>query len=117
MKIRLTDSDGKLFAEVQTWNKANEATRAIFKRKNWSDIYYFIEFDSQQEAYGSIDIEPYSFHARHQREIFTKHLKTFWTNCKNIDIMKKPYYGITAEDQLFFKYLLTELPEETTEIN
>lgn len=117
MKIRLTDSEGKLFSEVTTWTEANAAARAIFKRQNWSDIYYFIEFDSQQETHGSIDLEPQTFHTRHQREIFTKHLKTFWTNCSNVDIIKKPWYGITAEDQEFFKYLLTELPTETTMIN
>ena len=117
MEIRITDSQGNLFAAVNNWNDANAAARAVFKRNNWSDLYYFIEFDSKQETHGSIDLDPQSFHTRHQREIFTKHLKTFWTNCSNVDIKAKPWYGITAEDQEFFKYLLTELPTETTVIN
>lgn len=117
MEIRLTDSNGRLFAQVATWEDANAAIRAVFKRQRWSDIHYFIEFDSKQEAYGSIDIEPRSFHTHHQREIFTKHLKTVWGNLANLNPQKSKIYGVSAEDKRFFRYLLTELPEHTTPIN
>jgi hypothetical protein len=116
MEIRLTDSRGNLFAQVTTWEDANAAARAVFKRQTWSDIYYFIEFNSKQETHGSIDIEPHSFHTRHQREIFTKHLKTFWGNLANLDPQKAKIYGVNEEDKRFFKYLLTELPTHTTPI-
>ena len=106
MKIRLTSSSGSLFAEVQTWHEANIAAKSIFKRQYWSDLYYFIEFDDNQEAYGSIDLEPASFHRPHQRELFTRHLKTFWGNCAKV---KQPSSLISKEDVKYFKFLLTKL--------
>jgi hypothetical protein len=112
MKIRLTTDTGALFAEVTTWSEANTAARAVFKRNNWSDLYYFIEFDTKQETSGSIDLEPYSFHARQQREIFTTHLKTFWSNIKALERNKAKIYGISEDDQKFCAYLLTELPND-----
>ncbi len=107
MKIRLTDSKGSLFAEVQNWDDANVAAKSIFKRNYWSDLYYFIEFDDNQETYGSIDLEPKSFHRPHQNNLFTTHLHTFWSNCSKV---KLPHFQITSEDVAYFKFLLTKLP-------
>jgi len=105
MTIRLTDSNGNLFAQVQNWNNANLAAKSIFKRQYWSDLYYFIEFDDKHEAYGSIDLEPESFHKPHQKELFTWHLKTFWGNCSKA----KPQTGLSADDITYFKFLLTKI--------
>jgi hypothetical protein len=108
MIIRLTDSRGSLFAQVASFEAANLAARAIWKRDKWSDIHYFIEFDDLQETHGSIDIEPHDFFARNQRQIITWHLKTFWGN-----IVKHGAnlpYSISSEDISFFKFLLTKLP-------
>jgi len=105
MKIRLTTSTGSLFAEVETMEAANIAAKSIFKRNKWSDLYYFIEFDDNQEAYGSIDLEPASFHREHQNNLFTWHLKTFWSNCvKNVG-----KFGISEEDKNYFNFLLKKL--------
>lgn len=102
MKIRLTTDTGSLFAEVQSWAEANLAAKSIFKRNYWSDLYYFILFDDEQEAYGSIDLEPESFHKPHQNEIFTWHLKTFWSNSSKSERLSK-------DDRNYFTYLLTHL--------
>jgi hypothetical protein len=106
MKIRLTDSNGSLFAEVCTWSDANVAAKSVFKRQKWSDLYYFIEFDDNQEAYGSIDLEPCEFHRPHQNELFTWHLKTFWGNCAKV---KQPSPLISKDDIKYFQFLLTKL--------
>lgn len=106
MKIRLTDSNGNLFAEVSTWEAANIAAKSVFKRQKWSDLYYFIEFDDNQESYGSIDLEPSEFHRPHQSELFTWHLKTFWSNCAKV---KQPSTLISSEDIKYFQFLLTKL--------
>ena len=106
MKIRLTNSNGGLFAEVQTWQDANTAAKSIFKRQYWSDLYYFIEFDDSLEVYGSIDLEPASFHRPHQNELFTWHLKTFWGNCAKVT---QPSPLISKDDIQYFKFLLTKL--------
>jgi len=107
MKIRLTDSNGALFAQVNDWDSANIAVKSIFKRNYWSDLYYWIEFDDKQEAYGSIDLEPQSFHKPHQNNIFTHQLKTFWNNCSK---QKPGNFGLNSEDIKYFKFLLTKLP-------
>lgn len=80
MKIILSNSDGKTFAVVYNWSAANVASKAIFKRQYWSDLYYDITFDDGTHTSGSIDLEPECFHKSHQNEIFTWHLETFWSN-------------------------------------
>lgn len=105
MTITLTDSRKHLFAQVNNWDEANIAARSVFKRKYWSDLYYSIKFDDGNEVDGSIDLEPYSFHARQQRELFTKHLKTFWGNISK----SAGKYSITHEDAEWAAKLLTHL--------
>lgn len=80
MKITLSTDNGHIFTTVRDWNTANEAAKAIFKRKYWSDLYYDITFDDATQTAGSIDLEPQSFHKPHQENLFTWHLKTFWGN-------------------------------------
>lgn len=106
MKIILSNSDGKLFTTATSWSQANQAARAIFKRNFWSDLIYYIIFDDGKETAGSIDLEPASFHTRHQREIVTTHLQTFWGN---VSKQKPGKYGLTEEDINFTKGLLNYL--------
>ena len=107
MKITFTTSSGSLFAKVDNWNDANLITKSIFKRNYWSDLYYDIEFTDGQCINGSIDLEPQCFHRPHQNELFTWHLKTFWTNISNI---KLPHFAISENDVKLFTNLLTKLP-------
>jgi hypothetical protein len=117
MKIRLTTGTGSLFAQVSTWEQANIAAKAVFKRNKHSDLHYFIEFDEDwflgypavQETHGSIDLEPSDFHKPHQNNIFTWHLKTWWTNLSNANEHYSKIMGISTEDKQFCKYLLTKL--------
>jgi hypothetical protein len=106
-EIVLTDSRGHKFATIKGWEDANVAAKAIFKRQNWSDLYYNITFNDGETISGSIDLEPESFHKPHQNEIFTWHLKTFWTN---ISKLTSPYLGFTMEDIEDCKKLITYLP-------
>lgn len=106
MRIILTDSRGSQLADINTWENANIASKAIFKREHWSDIYYHIFFDDGTKANGSIDLEPYSFHKPHQKEIFTNHLRTFWTNVSKA----VQRFDITQEDREYATQLLTYLP-------
>lgn len=110
MIIRLTDSRGNLFTQVNSFESANIAARAIWKKNNWSDIHYFIEFNDLQEVFGSIDIEPKEFFSRSQKNIITTHLKTFWNNIINATPEKKRIYKISNDDILFFKHVLKQLP-------
>jgi hypothetical protein len=104
MKIILTSSDGNLFATVETWQQANEVARAIFRRNYWSDLYYEIHLGEKTEVTGSIDLEPASFHTRHQKTLFTTHLRTFWGN---ISKQKPPYkYGLNDAEVKHFAALL-----------
>lgn len=105
MKIILSDSKGATFAKVTNWSDANTAAKAIFKRQYWSDLYYDILFDDGTQTGGSIDLEPESFHKPHQKELFTTHLKTFWSNVSKTT--PKPY--LTQKDINFCKTLLTYL--------
>lgn len=105
MKIILSNSDGNKFATVQSWESANLAAKAVFKRNYWSDLYYDIFFDDNTQTCGSIDLEPSSFHKPHQNNIFTWHLKTFWTNVSK----SEPKTYLTQEDINFTKKLLTYL--------
>lgn len=106
MKIVLFDSNGNNFATVYNFEKANEAAKAVFKRKHWSNLYYDIFFDNGTQTSGSIDLEPQSFHKPHQTNIFTWHLKTFWGN---ISRLKEPKFGLTVEDINYCKWMLTQL--------
>lgn len=106
MKIILFDSQGNTFASVTTWDAANVAAKAVFKRQNWSDLYYDIFFDDGTQTGGSIDLEPESFHKPHQSQIFTWHLKTFWTNVSK----SKPLPYLSQSDIDFCKTLLNYLP-------
>ena len=110
MIIRLTDSMGNLFTQVDNWELANIAAKAIWKREKWSDLFYFIEFDTKQEFYGAIDLEPRSHFAPVQNSIFTWHLKTFLSNMVKIEPQKAKIFEVSKQDIQFFKYLLTELP-------
>lgn len=107
MRISLFDSTASHFATVNNWSDANVAAKAIFKRQNWSDLYYDIFFDDGTQTGGSIDLEPESFHKPHQNEIFTWHLRTFWTNISK----SKPLPHLTQEDIDFTAKLLTYLPK------
>lgn len=107
MKIILSDDRGHKFATVTTWDKANEAVKAIFRRNRWSDLIYDIFFDDGTQTGGNIDLEPQSFHKPHQNEIFTTHLKTFWGN---ISKQQPGTWALTADDIQFCKNLLNYLP-------
>lgn len=107
MKITLKTSTGSLFAIVNNWQDANLISKSIFKRNYYSDLYYDIEFEDGQCINGSIDLEPQCFHKPHQNEIFTKHLKTFWTNISKV---KLPHFAIGENDVKLFTNLLTKLP-------
>ena len=107
MKIILSDSRDNIFTHAGSWEDANIACKAIFKRQNYSDIYYAITFDDGREIGGAIDIEPESFHKPHQSTIFTWHLKTWWTN---ISRLPAPKYSLTQADIDECKVLLTYLP-------
>lgn len=116
MIIQLYDSRKKLFTTVNSWESANVAAKAIFKRQYWSDLYYSIVFDDGVKVSGSIDLEPKSFHKEHQNKIVTWHLKTFWTNISKLT-PKSPYPGMTirefepsAQDIEDCKNLLNYLP-------
>lgn len=87
MKIILTTSTGKIFAEVQTLREANIAAKSVFKRNYWSDLYYHIMFDDGSETSGSIDLEPAEFHKPHQNNLFTWHLNTYWNNIIKSDFI------------------------------
>lgn len=106
MKITLNTSTGTTFGTFNSFASANIGVKSIFKRKYYSDIYYTITFDDNETVKGSIDLEPYDFHSRSQNEIFTTHLKTFWTN---ISKATPGTYGITKNDIKYFKNLLTRL--------
>jgi len=107
MKITLTTSTGSLFAILNNWEDANLISKSIFKRNYYSDLYYKIEFADGQCINGSIDLEPQCFHKPHQNEIFTWHLKTFWTNISKV---KLPHFAIGENDIKLFTNLLTKLP-------
>jgi len=112
MKIKLTDSDGKLFATVTSWENANIAAKAIFKLHKYSDLYYHLFFDDGNDIAGSIDLEPHSFHQPHQKTILTSHLKTFWGNVSRITPNEYGWLrGFTQQDIDECKTLLTYLPE------
>lgn len=107
MQIILADSDNRQLAKVSSWDNANVAAKALFKKQYWSDLYYSIVFDDGNEISGSIDLEPQSFHAPHQNQIVTWHLKTFWGN---ISRAKLPRFPLTQQDIDECKKLLTYLP-------
>jgi len=106
MNIKLTTTDGRLFANVDNWNDANIAAKSIFKRQYYSDLCYDITFDDGTQVNGSIDLEPQCFHKGHQNTIITTHLKTFWTNITEV---KLPHFQITESDIKHFAFLLTKL--------
>ena len=106
MKIELTSSNKKTFATLNSWEDANQATKAIFKRNFWSDLYYKITFEDGTIAKGVIDLEPQSFHKPHQNSILLTHCKTYWTNVSKTT--PKPY--LLQCDIDYFKKLLKYLP-------
>ena len=106
-KIMLFSSTPSKFATVSSWDAANVAAKAVFKKQYWSDLYYDIIFDDGTQTSGSIDLEPYSFHKDHQNELFTWHLRTFWTAVSK----QKPLPYLTQEDIDFTANLLTYLPK------
>ncbi len=108
MTIVLFDSNGSTFASVTSFEMANVAAKAVFKRQFWSNLYYDIFFDDNTQTAGSIDLEPESFHKPHQNELFTWHLRTFWTNVSK----SKPLPYLTQEDIDFTAKLLTYLPKK-----
>jgi hypothetical protein len=84
-KIVLSSSDGKVFVDTTSVDKANEGLKGVWKRKRYSDVYYDITFDDGFELSGSIDLEPHSFHKGHEDKILTWHLNTFWNNVARSD--------------------------------
>lgn len=107
MKILLLDYKSSIFASVESWDAANIAAKAVLKRKYWSNLYYDIHFDDGTSTAGSIDLEPESFHKPHQNEIFTWHLRTFWTNISKAE----PSPNWTQKNIDFASKLLTYLPK------
>ena len=107
MKILITDSENKIFANVQSFDLANIAAKAILK-KGYSDLYYHITFNNGINYNGSIDLEPKSFHQDHINNIFLNHLKTYWGNVSRADLKKYPF--ITIEHIEECKKLLEYLP-------
>lgn len=82
-KIVLKTTDGKVFGEADSFEKADEIIFFAWKRKYYSDVEYFIEWMNGETLEGSIDLEPTDFHAPHKHNILTWHLKTFWNNVAN----------------------------------
>lgn len=60
-----------------TFEAANLYCRGLLGR--CSDVAYTIQ-DGGFERYGTIDMEPVSFHARNKSAILTRHLKTYARN-------------------------------------
>lgn len=108
MQIILNSTFNTCFASVNSWEQANTAARAIWKRNKYSDIAYKITFDDGETASGTIDIEPKSHFAPVNRNILTWHLKTFWTNISKADRTRYPY--VSEEEQEYFKKMLNYLP-------
>lgn len=108
IKIELTSSTRTKFATVTNWEDANIATKSIFKRGYWSDVYYTLYFKHEPIISGSIDLEPHSFHAPHCNTIITTHLHKFWTNISNADSLRYPF--IKESDKAIYKRLLSFLP-------
>jgi hypothetical protein len=90
MKITLTTSQGKTLIKEGTPDQADAALRSIYKRDKHSDIYYSMEIGSETVT-GSIDMEPKSFHAPHNRKIFTNHVRTYFGNVARATVEKYPY--------------------------
>lgn len=106
MIITLTTTDGSKFATFATFEEANHAARYIYRRR-YSDILYSITLPNGEEAAGSIDLEPHSFHAGHQRKIITNHIRTFWGNVSKLTPGK---YGIPGEFINFCRRNLNQIP-------
>jgi len=86
--ITLTTTTGKLFATVETLQDADVVARAVIKR-GYSDLCYHIH---ETDTAGSIDLEPYSFHAPHIKRIVSNHLQTFWGNIVKMEDPTSRYY-------------------------
>jgi hypothetical protein len=102
-EVELEDSMGNKFFEGKSIAAADEAMYHIWKRGNWSDVQYEIEFEDGSEVEGSIDLEPKSFHAEHKKNILSWHLQTYWGNVSKTD---KPY--IQPEMKEFAKNLISK---------
>lgn len=105
MTITLSASNGNVFATVTSWAAANVAAKAIFKRQQYSDLYYLIDHPDVN-VMGSIDLEPESFHKPHQHKILTWHLKTFWGNVSK----SQPNTLMSQADIDFAKEVVAILP-------
>ena len=99
--IKLKSIDGGLFIDTNSMSSANMALYGIWKRQNWSDVFYEITFEDGEKIEGSIDLEPHSFHKGHENNILTWHINTFWNNIANTNA---PY--ISKDDKIFAKKIV-----------
>jgi hypothetical protein len=99
--IILKSIDGGVFVDTNSMDKANESLYGIWKRGNWSDVFYVITFEDGEKIEGSIDLEPRSFHKPHKYKILTWHINTFW---KNVARTNAPY--IPEEEKKFAKNIV-----------
>lgn len=87
-------NQGRTFS---TFEAANLYCRGLLGR--CSDIAYTIR-DGGFERYGTIDMEPVSFHARHKGRIFTAHLQTFGRNVlRSISANKFPFNQMAQSER------------------
>lgn len=105
MTITLLNSNNRIFAVACSWEMANRLAKKFFIKNLGSDLYYAIDLGAEQAA-GSIDLEPRSFHEGHKDSIITTHLATWWGN---IAKLTKPTFGIETEFVEQCKRLLSYL--------
>lgn len=80
-----------------TFEAANLYCRGLLGR--CSDLTYSIQ-DGGFERYGTIDLEPVSFHTRHKSAILTRHLKTYASNVlAAIAADKYPFSALCDSDR------------------
>lgn len=109
MKVSLTDSQNNNLGILSNWEDADAALRRIFSLQKYSDVYYHLEVE-ELSAKGSIDLEPASFHEGWKNNIFTCHLRTYWTNVSKLE----NHFLLTQEDIEFAKELIKHIPPMPT---
>lgn len=109
MKVSLTDSQNNNLGILSNWEDADAALKRIFQLQKYSDVYYHLEVE-ELSVKGSIDLEPASFHQGWIHNIFTCHLRTYWTNVSKVE----KHFMITQDDIDFAKELIKHIPPMPT---
>jgi hypothetical protein len=113
MKITIKTgfTNGRSFSNFES---ANLFCRGLLGR--YSNIEYSIQ-DGNFSRFGSIDLEPVSFHTKHKNRILTGHLFTFSQNIlKAISSNKWPFAEMDKkekrENQDHFSELICLIPDK-----